>query len=289
MIKSKGWLYVLKSESIPHNIFKIGQTRNWIGENSEGTSHRKVVLQTSLPHYIYPIALYLVSNMDKAEGFLQNVYSENNLQFGGGTEWYFIPQNHLDLIEKYADVDFKSEERLKNFSNVKEQALWLRKHQEKCVVDENFNKLKNAISNLTNRKKLYLKRGQAFCQGVFEDGKFLVLRGSIVADNGIDISKYVKSYNRNPTNINEINYTWKQIIKLCDLDKDGRYILKKDLDISNSGDRNSSMWTQGLLGAPVNWIDEWKYNDFTIRKLRNEKKMDFPSQGKSDKKYRWLR
>ena len=33
MAKKQGLIYVLQSESLPHNICKIGQTINWIGEN----------------------------------------------------------------------------------------------------------------------------------------------------------------------------------------------------------------------------------------------------------------
>lgn len=94
MAKGPGLIYILQSDSLPHNICKIGQTKNWIGENSSGTSHRKVVLQTSLPHEIYPVALFVVSDMDSSEEFLQNSFSIINLQYCGGTEWFFTPQDY---------------------------------------------------------------------------------------------------------------------------------------------------------------------------------------------------
>jgi len=193
MSKQPGWIYVLETSSLPHGIYKIGHTKNWIGKNINGTSRRKGVLQTALPHEIHPIALFLVSNMDDAEGFLQNMYSQNNLQYdGGGTEWFFLPQNHIDIISKYSDVLCDGEEGLNNISEQERKVKFLQKRKEESKENQQFDLLKIKLFNLNTRKHLYLKHGAAFCQGVFEDGKFIVLKGSIISDHGIDISRHTK-------------------------------------------------------------------------------------------------
>ena len=286
MSNKPGLIYVLESDSLPHNICKIGQTKNWIGENSSGTSHRKVVLQTSLPHEIYPVAFFVVSDMDASEGFLQSVFSIYNLQYGGGTEWFFIPQDYLKLIINHSDINCVGE--LSNVESDK-KAEWLKARISECQTNKNFELLKNEINKLRDRKLLYLKSGDVFCQGIFEDGKFIVLKGSTIASEAIDLGKYHKSSEIQKDNLLKINNTWKRVKKLCKKNKIGQFVLDEDLDISNTDSDTSSMWTQGIVGSPVSWVEKWKFADFPLKKLKEENKIDYPERGKVDKKYIWLK
>jgi len=76
---------------------------------------------------------------------------------------------------------------------------------------------------------------------------------------------------------------------MCKVDSLGRYVLKDDLDISNGSGHNTSMWTQGLAGSSVNWVLAWKYADYSLKQLQQDKKLDFPLEGKTDKPYKWLK
>ena len=284
-MKKPGLIYVLQSYSLPHNICKIGQTKNWIGENSLGTSHRKVVLQTSLPHEIYPVAFFVVSDMDSAEGFLQNAFSINNLQYGGGTEWFFIPQDYLRIIIDHTDINCVGE--FSQIANDK-KAEWLRAKIAEREVDKGFSLLKSEISKLMNRKLFYLKRGPIFCQGVFEDGKFIVLKGSTIASEPLDPKRIPKPDKGQEANHRNIIESWKSIIKFCKKNSHGLYILDEDIDISNIGKKTSSMQTQGLIRNSADWTQSWKFSGMTLKELKQIGTIDYPEAGKEGV-YCWLK
>ena len=285
MSKTPGLIYVLQSDSLPHNICKIGQTKNWIGENSTGTSHRKVVLQTSLPHEIYPIAFFVVSDMDSSEGFLQNAFGINNLQYGGGTEWFFIPQDYLQVIIDHSDIDCIGE-----FIKVNsdEKSKWLKAKISECGIDKGFNILKTDINKLMQRKLIYIKRGDIFCQGVFEDDMFIVLKGSIIASKPLNPNRKPKENKGQERNYNNIIEAWKSIKKLCKKNSRGLYVLEKDLDISNLGKKTTSILTQGLLRNNEDWTRTWKVYGFTLKELKEMGRIDYPDSRKEGP-YRWLK
>lgn len=285
MAKKQGLIYVLQSESLPHNICKIGQTINWIGENSGGTSHRKVVLQTSLPHEIYPVALFVVSNMDSSEGFLQNVFSLNNLQYGGGTEWFFIPQDYLKIIIEYYDIDCLSE-----FKKVEsdKKADWLKSRIAERQVDKNFKVLETEFKRLISRKIFYLKYGEVYCQGVFEDDKFIVLKGSIIASKPLEENRTPKADLKQERNFQNIIESWKEIKRYCKKNSLGLYVLTEDIDVSNFDKITSSMRTQGLVRSNLDWTRAWKFLNFTLKELKEAGKIEYPNAGKEGP-YRWLK